>query len=152
MSVTARPTSGAKVNFRVMEKAGRAQQKSIRSALHQVGNDSQRHMKRELGSGTRSGAFYRHNGILVQSSAPGELPARRSGGLIRSIDYSVRAARELEVGSKASYGRFLEEGTRTIRPRPFIENTSSRHQTLMAKLLQEAAIQPFRKGIRVSGT
>lgn len=65
-----------------------------------------------------------HRGNPNQSSAPGEAPASQSGDLLNSIysqplepvDDKVRA----QYGSDLIYSRFLELGTVSSAPRPFI--------------------------------
>ena len=55
-------------------------------------------------------------------SAPGHPPAIDTGELRRSIMFDVRGT-ELEVGSYAGapYAKYLEEGTRKMAARPFLE-------------------------------
>lgn len=57
-----------------------------------------------------------------KASAPGEPPATDEGGLIGSIAVDDRK-NQIEVGSEmgAPYAEFLESGTRTMKPRPFLE-------------------------------
>ena len=54
------------------------------------------------------------------ASKPGEPPRRRTGRLVRSLNYRVRR-RPLGVslGADAPYAGFLDEGTRRMKPRPF---------------------------------
>lgn len=79
---------------------------------------------------TRLAALHKKSkiGMLVshQASAPGESPARFSGDLTRSIDYTINGHDRLIFGaggrdSKVNYARFLELGTAKIKPRPFLK-------------------------------
>ena len=82
----------------------------------------------ERTSPTRSGIKY--PGLPRRSSAPGEPPAYQSGRLAESIAVLSRATptdlvstvgpRPQAFKSRAPYPVFLEFGTRSIRPRPFM--------------------------------
>lgn len=74
------------------------------------------------------------------SSAPGDAPARQSGRLMESVKVLQRAsARKLiaEVGpdpkafERSYYAPFLEFGTRTIKPRPFMRTAVARYRQKM---------------------
>jgi len=57
-------------------------------------------------------------------SAPGGYPYRQSGDLIRSYVYQVdRANLWSAIASDLVYARYLEQGTRIMRPRPHIRRT-----------------------------
>lgn len=59
-------------------------------------------------------------GFTPQSPAPsGAPPARRSGGLARSIGVHQRGAYRWDVVAGAQYARYLEFGTRKMAARPF---------------------------------
>ena len=56
-------------------------------------------------------------------SAPGESPRKRTGTLQKSVAFEVRrtlAAITVRIGSSVPYARFLERGTRKMRPRPWL--------------------------------
>lgn len=63
--------------------------------------------------------YRRENGKLYRASEPGEYPARRDGGLKKSLNFSVNAT-QMQFGSTVEYAPFLEEGTGRIKARPFI--------------------------------
>jgi len=72
----------------------------------------------------KSGREYRlRGGVRHQASAPGESPARRFGGLERSIgEPDVQKFGGFLVGSLkigARFAGYLERGTPRISPRPF---------------------------------
>jgi HK97 gp10 family phage protein len=58
-----------------------------------------------------------------QASAPGDPPASDTETLVNALDYEVLAEDRIALGVKEAgyYWRFLEEGTRFIDPRPFVE-------------------------------
>ncbi len=65
----------------------------------------------------RSGARFRGR----WPSKPGEYPKKLSGALLKSIAFGVDE-RELSVtvGTNQRHGRYLQFGTRNMRPRPFL--------------------------------
>ncbi len=135
------PTSHAMAVFRVLKDLPRGTRSGIRRSMYDIGADATRDMVTNLTTGSRSGRLYKVRGRIVRASAPGEFPAKRTGGLARSANYSVRGASELEVGVREKYGRYLEFGTRFMDRRPFIEPTSERHaQTFATLLLRHAPV------------
>lgn len=68
----------------------------------------------------KSGRYYRKpNGRVYQASAPGEPPAIRTGGLMRSVKEAFPnwATGEIVIDEPADW---LERGTRRMRKRPFV--------------------------------
>ncbi len=105
---------------------------SIRKGFFALGKDlkitANREILRKPKSGrtyilrTRNGARRRH-----VASAPGETHANLSGKLRRSLSWQVSGSTQLEfgygVGKDAPvYGKFLENGTRRMDPRPSLAN------------------------------
>ena len=79
------------------------------------------HAIKSIARGTKSGEEYqkydprrRH-----RASAPGEPPAQDTGRLSNSITANIDGKRA-EVGTNLEYAPWLEFGTRTIEPRPFL--------------------------------
>lgn len=109
---------------------------AIRDSMFDVGSESAKFLKFRLTTGPRTGRRYRIFGRIHQASAPGEFPARLTGKMSRNTAYSVRGTSELEVGIKTfggtPYPKFLEEGTRKMERRPFIEPTSDKYANQMA--------------------
>lgn len=70
-----------------------------------------------------------------QASSPGFPPAIDETGLSESIIIDERK-NEVEVGSEkkiADYGGWLEEGTKHIKPRPFLEPAMRREENTFKK-------------------
>lgn len=138
------PSEHALVVFRMLDEMPGRTHRAIRRSLYDVGGDAYRDLVRRLTTGSRSGRLYRLSGKLRQragkalhkASAPGEFPAKLTGDLSRSADYSVRGVQELEVGVRQDYGPHLEFGTRYMLRRPHIEPTSNAHAQQFAILLQ----------------
>lgn len=68
------------------------------------------------------------SGQLYQASAPGEPPAVRTGTLRRSFTQRVLGLRKssgIEVvaslETRNRYAKYLQEGTKSMEPRPFVE-------------------------------
>lgn len=100
----------------------------------------------------KTGKKYRRGKKEHQASAPGEAPAVDYGELLRSIMFDVREM-EVEVGNEAGapYGKFLEEGTKHIEPRPWLEPAVSEHfagiLSRVGKVSFEIMGKPFEKGL-----
>lgn len=82
-------------------------------------------------------------------SAPGEVPARQTGALSRSIRFRPARRDRLawavgafaDAGGGAFYGRFLETGTKTgLAPRPFLSPALGARRGVTLRRLQ-AAVQ-----------
>lgn len=100
----------------------------IRSALYEVGAENVQQTKKFIYDPPKTGRVYLYRGRPHQASAPGESPAHMSGGLQRNVDYRVRGTREVEFGDKIYYGKFLEDGTMKMAPRPHIRRTVIKKQ------------------------
>ena len=66
----------------------------------------------------KSGVKYKW--MRVASSGPGESPAVQSGRLVSSIQVEDVSPLLKLLGTGLAYGRYLELGTRNIRPRPWL--------------------------------
>lgn len=137
------PAEHALAVFRLMDAMPRMTHGAIRRGMYDIGQEARTWLIRRLTTGSRSGRTYRLYGdlrrragkTLHKSSAAGEFPARLTGDLARSSDYSVRGSRELEVGTGPEYSKYLEFGTRFMDRRPFIETTSNQFAQQFALLL-----------------
>lgn len=92
------------------------------------------------------------SGKFHTASSPSEAPAVDYGELLRSIMFDVREM-EVEVGNEAGapYGKFLEESTKHIEPRPWLEPAVSEHfagiLSRVGKVSFEIMGKPFEKGL-----
>jgi hypothetical protein len=79
--------------------------------------------KEEIQRGApRTGRLYRKvSGRLHRASAPGEYPASDTGQLVNSIHAIKVSGLAVRVGSMAKHGKWLEEGTRHMKKRPWLE-------------------------------
>lgn len=71
--------------------------------------------------GTKSGIEYEKYSPrrTHRASAPGEAPATDTGRLVGSIQANIEG-KSAEVSANTEYAAYLEFGTRTIEPRPFL--------------------------------
>ena len=103
------------VEVRNLEKATKRQ---IRRGLYMVGRDLKSTASTNILKKPRMGRVYRYRGRRHVASVPGESWANRSGKTRRGIVYNVVSARKMEFGNTEKVGRFMEDGTPTIKPRP----------------------------------
>lgn len=69
-------------------------------------------------------------------SNPGDYPALESGELRRSITHEVdKKELRARVGTNKIYGKYLEEGTTRMDPRPFIKNTLADNRGAITDIL-----------------
>lgn len=73
-----------------------------------------------LTTGKRSGRVYSIKGRKHQASAAGEMPAKLSGTLAKSVKYRLKT-KQIELGETAFYAGFLERGTARMAARPHIK-------------------------------
>ena len=106
---------------------------AIRLGMEQSGKELRAYTREQMLRGAKTGRVYKvYTGInsrklanpkFHRASAGGEFPARRSGNLFRSIDFTVFGSKRLEFGARARYAKYLEEGTGKIAPRKFLQQT-----------------------------
>ncbi len=60
-----------------------------------------------------------------QASAPGEVPARDEGNLVRSIGFEKIGPLTWRWGSGSIVALYMERGTRRIKPRPWMQRSLS---------------------------
>lgn len=142
----------------------------IRKAFHKMGKEMTKIAKENIDKGKKTGRFYwvdpglkgkkytkklfkqndkahLNSSALLKhrASAPGEYPAKITGKLMNSINFTVRGAQQLEYGANAilvstkkgalysEYPKYLELGTNKMAPRPFLGNSiadNSRNNTV----------------------
>lgn len=109
-----------------LNKAGQKLTGELDKVLFIGGNDIRNDIILSMVPGRRttgpSGIIYKRGNISHQASAPGEAPAVDTGQLLRTILFEA-GNNTLEVGSAggAPYSEFLEDGTKNMEPRPFLQ-------------------------------
>ena len=89
-----------------------------------------RNAELEVLKGQRSGRLYKKpGGGTYLASAPGEAPARRSGTLRQSWSMNVSGGSgvcHVELISDTYYAKYLENGTRKMARRPFVDKIAEK--------------------------
>ena len=93
-----------------------------------------------LTTGKRSGRVYRIKGKTHTASASGEMPAKLSGTLAKSIQYKL-STKKIELGETAFYAKFLELGTQKMGARPHIKPVIIAGMDNLTKLYAKEAIK-----------
>lgn len=106
----------------------------LTTGLRKSGIFIRRELVKALTTGKRTGRIYRINGRNHQASAPGEIPAKLSGRLAKSVGYTV-ATKRLTIGEGMFYAKFLEYGTSRMQPRPHLAVTVERLQEQVSVII-----------------
>jgi len=76
----------------------------------------------------------------VTVSRPGDAPNTDRGGLISSVAFNInKIALRSEVGSNLKYARWLEQGTKRMRARPWLGPAYKKHALRFKKAFRKAA-------------
>lgn len=115
---------------RGMFRAGQALKSEANRAILKDAKTGVVYMRR-----TRSGRRRRH-----QASAPGETHANMTGTLRRSLSFQLKGTKDIEFGYGVSsgkeapkYAKFVEFGTRNMKPRPTLKNALNKEQGNLAQ-------------------
>ena len=116
-----------------------------RIGLAFVGRDIMKKAQLGIKSPPKTGRIYRRNGRNRKSSAEGQYPANQTGTLRRSLGYEVEGIEKVTIGSRdVEYSKFLEEGTRNMRQRPFLENTIIKNEKKIEQILDSNFRKTFK--------
>ena len=129
-------------NKKIFEDAIRHSAKArtaIRKAFFFIGKLNVRTARQEIMDGSKKTGrtyYFRVNGRIYrhQASAPyqypasrGKIPGKQYGRLKDSLDFKVSGSRLVEFGSTVKHGKWLEEGTDRMEPRPFLKMTVAKN-------------------------
>lgn len=86
----------------------------------------------------KSGRVYVRGDVEHQASAPGEPPASDTGRLVNSIK-TVYDTKNLygKVVTTVAYGQYLEFGTQTIEPRPFLRPALANTRKQIKRIIKQ---------------
>lgn len=115
---------------------------AITVGLRKSGIMLQKELRRALTTGNRSGRVYRYRGQSYQASAAGEIPAKRSGDLAKSVDFGVSGKR-LTFGERMFYAKFLQNGTSRMAARPHVDVIVNRYLPDVARELHNEIKKVF---------
>jgi HK97 gp10 family phage protein len=100
-----------------------------------------RKAKEKIQKGTRSGRTYKRRSVTHTASASGEPPKTDTGRLVASIRPVLTGRMKAEVGSLSNiavYGAMLEEGTKNMSARPWLEPTLRENEGALQGLMTAA--------------
>lgn len=122
--------------------AERATNVALTAAWKEVGTLLTNKLRYMIRNGPRTGRVYTFRGRKHQASAPGEVPANRTGKLANSVDYEASSHHTLVFGERAEYARYLERGTKKMAERPHLGVAVTEMQTVtmntLVKFIAEA--------------
>ena len=121
--------------------AERATNVALTAAWKEVGSLLTNKLQYMIRNGPRTGRVYTFRGRKHQASAPGEVPANRTGRLAESVGYEATAHHTLVFGEEAEYATYLELGTQNrdgslrMAKRPHLSVAVNEMQTVTMQTL-----------------
>jgi HK97 gp10 family phage protein len=117
--------------------------KEVEDEMHDTANMIRNEILLSFQQTPQTGKHYKRGPKIHIASSPGRPPAIDSGDLKRSIKMNVRkmSGFEVEVGSnikKPKYPIFLEEGTKDMASRPFLEPAVKKKTKFMEQRIMRA--------------
>lgn len=130
--------------LRQIEHHGQAVYAGARIAFYNIGKENTRFTRDIIKKGPKTGILYRIPGRKRRhrASAPGEAPANLTGTLRKGVNFEVKGSDQMEFGDTEVYGKFLELGTRRMKPRPHLAPAVAHNQAYAEK---ELGLQPLRE-------
>ena len=118
--------------------------RGFRLAFYNIGKENTRYAKEIIKVGPKTGRLYRIPGRKRRhrASAPGEAPANLTGNLRKGVDFEVKGPYQMEFGDQVFYGKFLEEGTKRMEPRPHLKKSVAHNEPYAER---ELGLQPLRE-------
>jgi hypothetical protein len=99
------------------------------------------------GRGGGTGVFKRTN-PTHKASAAGEFPKTDTGFLVKNfhIVSGNKLTRTIGVGSRVQYAKWLEQGTRTMRARPYLVPSLEHSRPAIKRFFEQEIIKSARRG------
>ena len=146
--ITGRLRNAARLERRI-EELGRDIEKAAFEGLQDGADIVVNHAKRLVAKGPKTGRTYKkyRPKRTHRASAPGEAPATDTGRLLNSI--RARTAKKkltIEVMAGTKYARWLEYGTRRIKPRPFLRRALREKRVEVTEIVQDYIRETIVKG------
>ena len=124
--------------------AERATNLALTAAWKEVGTLLVNKLQYMIRNGPRTGRVYTFRGRKHQASAPGEVPANRTGKLANSVRYEATAHNTLKFGEDAEYSSYLENGTRRMARRPHLQVAVTEMQTVTMQTLTKFIAEAYK--------
>lgn len=110
---------------------------ALRQSFYDIGKDlvktSDRNILRK-----KSGRAYLYKGRFIKSGRAGESFANRSGKARRSIDFKVQGSFQMKYfSSGVKYIKYLEKGTKKMKPRPAMLIALKQNKTNMTVIFEK---------------
>ncbi len=130
--------------------AERATNVALTAAWKEVGTLLVNKLQYMIRNGPRTGRVYTLRGRKHQASAPGEVPANRTGKLVKSVRYEAAGHHTLKFGEDAEYAGYLENGTHNkgggikMAPRPHLQVAVNEMQTVTMQTLVKFIAEAYK--------
>lgn len=124
--------------------AERATNLALTAGWKEVGMLLTNKLRYMIRNGPRTGRVYTFRGRKHQASAPGEVPANRTGRLANSVGYEATGHHTLVFGEEAEYARGLELGTARVAPRPHLQVAVQEMQTVTMQTLTKFIAEAYK--------
>ena len=127
-----------------LKEFGLQADKQLQDIVRGTAQNVRSHAIRSIQRGPKTGDLYEKTNPTRthRASGPGEAPATDTGRLANSITASI-AGKSAEVRAEVDYAVYLEFGTRTIAPRPFmipaLEQERPKWEARLQRIVDEAA-------------
>jgi HK97 gp10 family phage protein len=138
---TITPSPGNARVFKITSRMTITSKTGMRQGLYKFGSLLRDDLRINILKKPKSGKEYliRKGGRRFRhiASADGETPASITGKLRKSVEFKVNGANELRFGydNSVEYGKYLEEGTRKMNPKPGLLNTINKNQVKGVNLI-----------------
>ena len=132
---------------RKLAKLAERIQKNVEVVLQQSAEEVAAHARFLVTSGDRSGRLYTDDDMQMRASAPGEPPLSRSGALSASISVEKdphSSARH--VVATSPHARYLEFGTTSMAPRPFLQPSLDEYRDRIEQRLKKVVQNAMKDG------
>ena len=128
---------GEKELFKNLDGLSSGMEDATKKALMSGGLLVQADAIKSISQGSAQGKTYKRGSVTHRASAPGDAPASDTGRLTKKI--TIRSVKEsVFVGSNLLYARFLELGTSSIQPRPFLVPALEKNRRHIGELIKAA--------------
>ena len=120
----------------------------IKQGMQRIGMHLTNMIKKDLTKKSKGSVRVVRRGKKVWQSLAGTSPNHDTGALRSSILWDLGGNNdEVTVGTTLKYGRYLEDGTKKMKPHPFIKTNAEKHERDMAAIL----IESIRKKVETAG-
>lgn len=114
-----------------------------RRAFYDIGKQLTAYTRDIIKKGPKTGRLYYIAGRKRRhrASAAGEAPANLTGRLRKGVGFNVSGWDQMEFGDRVYYGKFLEEGTKKMKPRPHLSKSVNYNEPYAE---QKLGLEPLR--------